>query len=440
MIAKPRAQGFGGHSWHNFAAFFVPKPCCTLRPLPHSAPVGRWRWCPCLLTLSSARSPYRTREPILHMVDFLSKYISRHFKFDDVLSLGGEVVPAETTINRSPGAIAQASKIVRRRVLMLLKVLPYICVGGFVVTFFHDISFKWDLPFPIFGRDHVDVNYLFRTLTVSGLIGYGTNWLAIKMLFKPRHRRPIWGQGLIPANKDNIARNMARAINANLLNEEQIKDKIHRAQIAPKLNKAFIKGASGLLNDKEFQDEVKAVILEFLTGYLNNPATKARVLREIEGMVKEESEKRFGGKLIVRFLGINFESSVNKMMTSLPNLVKDMLDMDEFMNRLDKNLMDNSEAMEGYLAHLIFELVDRINIYEVLRSQLASFDETQLEELILNATNEHLDYIQYLGAFLGILGGLVLLEPVVMTTILVFFIGSLFALDTFLHNLRRRPE
>lgn len=53
---------------------------------------------------------------------------------------------------------------------------------------------------------------------VGAFIGYITNWLAIKMLFRPHHEKRIFGiklpftPGLIPKEKDRIAKSVGKLL------------------------------------------------------------------------------------------------------------------------------------------------------------------------------------------------------------------------------------
>lgn len=54
---------------------------------------------------------------------------------------------------------------------------------------------------------------------VTGLIGWGTNGLAIQMLFNPVRRRgwgPLGWQGVIPANAERMASICVRLMTSNL--------------------------------------------------------------------------------------------------------------------------------------------------------------------------------------------------------------------------------
>ena len=75
-------------------------------------------------------------------------------------------------------------------------------------------------------NDSVALDGLLRMLSVSGLIGFLTNWLAVAMLFQPRQRRPIFGQGLIPAQRELVIARLAQAISERLINAQLIHQQI----------------------------------------------------------------------------------------------------------------------------------------------------------------------------------------------------------------------
>jgi len=65
-------------------------------------------------------------------------------------------------------------------------------------------------------------------IALAGSVGYGTNFLAVQMLFKPRKPfrsiplRWIWRQGLIPAKQAEMARVVGEEVEARLLPPESI--------------------------------------------------------------------------------------------------------------------------------------------------------------------------------------------------------------------------
>jgi len=67
---------------------------------------------------------------------------------------------------------------------------------------------------------------------IGAIIGYFTNWLAIKMLFRPYKAIRIAGRtlpftpGLLPREKDNLAISLGKTVSKELLTPESYYSKI----------------------------------------------------------------------------------------------------------------------------------------------------------------------------------------------------------------------
>src|SRR5699024_10100300 len=85
--------------------------------------------------------------------------------------------------------------------LNVLALFPSFLVAAFVISFFWDFA---GLSATLLGYT-LNFSGLLKIVSVSGLIGFLTNWVAITMLFKPAQKRPLLGHGLIPAQKNRIA-------------------------------------------------------------------------------------------------------------------------------------------------------------------------------------------------------------------------------------------
>ena len=71
----------------------------------------------------------------------------------------------------------------------------------------------------------IELTYIARPL-IGAVIGYITNDIAIRMLFRPRRAKYIFGfrlpftPGLIPKEKARIAASIGEAVSKNLMNRE----------------------------------------------------------------------------------------------------------------------------------------------------------------------------------------------------------------------------
>ena len=70
------------------------------------------------------------------------------------------------------------------------------------------------------------------TIVMGTVIGYGTNYLAVKMMFRPKTEVKLFGRtlpftpGVIPKQKDKLAGAIGSAVGTSLLTKEDIKSKL----------------------------------------------------------------------------------------------------------------------------------------------------------------------------------------------------------------------
>ena len=149
-------------------------------------------------------------------------------------------------------------------ILNALKVSPWLCASGFGLTF--SIILISELGASVeggfigtinaFTQEYEVLLNILKTLSISGLIGYGTNYIAIRMLFRPVERRPIWGQGLIPSQKDRIIYTLAEGLHKHILSQELIRKRVEESGLVRKVNELAMDGVVGLIKDDELRLEL----------------------------------------------------------------------------------------------------------------------------------------------------------------------------------------
>lgn len=360
----------------------------------------------------------------------LKRYFDRHFKFDQIFNGGSEGGM------KAPPQRRQASKAFKR-LLFFLKSLSVVSFLAFVASFFWDFGPEDKLPF-FFGQE-LPLTALIRTMSVSGIIGFGTNWLAIKMLFRPVFRRPIWGQGLIPAQKDRIVWQLAGGIHKHILNEEMIRARIEESGLITKVNDIVLNGLENLLEDEEFKREIKVITYKRLKTDLGKEEVRLRFTRLIDEKLEENLTSGLKGlvfKSYRKFSPKEYDAMISGVLDKVPGTVVTIIEeLEKESVAIVESLKDRQGDMEEFLSRLVLDVLERIDVHKLLRKQMAGFDEAKLENMIWTATNEQLLYIQYLGTILGILGGLLIWQPLLMVCIFGSLLFILFLLDIALYNL-----
>ena len=184
-------------------------------------------------------------------------------------------------------------------------------------------------------------------ILISGAIGWITNWVAIKMLFRP-HREINFGlfkiQGLIPKRKAEIGSGIANIIQNELISVKDVISNIDREEFSKRLNKLI--------------DEV-----------LN---------KNLKKKVKEKFP----------FLQVFFTDKVAK---DIGNAIKSII-------------MENQEKIFEIFSNYAEENID----FEIIISdKISNFSLDKLEEIITLLANKELKHIEVIGAVLGMIIGAV---------------------------------
>ncbi len=322
------------------------------------------------------------------------------------------------------------------------KLLPVLRLVPLVLGALFLASFAWDFDGVVLnlaGR-LLHLDGLLRILSVSGLIGFATNWLAITMLFNPRRRRPVFGQGLIPAQRDRVIYRLAKAVSEELINEEIIKRKIEEAQIIPRYRELAMSVTRGVLEDPDFRNDLKALTADYVERVLTSEEVRRRIvdytIEKIEAYVGEG----VGGLALKAYRYLNeedFKRRIDKAIHQIPGSLDLVLDeMDAMLDRLPEKIEARAEDIEDWATRAVLGFVEQLDVYGMIMGNMERYDERQLEDLLRRTTNEQLNYIKYLGGVLGFVGGLVIWEPVLSVVTLTALGLLLFGLDEGLMRLR----
>ncbi|MBK9383711.1 MAG: DUF445 family protein [Planctomycetes bacterium] len=139
---------------------------------------------------------------------------------------------------------------------------------------------------------------------VGALIGYVTNWLAVRMIFRPR--RPIGisflsFQGVLPRRKDAFARSIASAVGSHLFTSEDLSKlvrdpEVHRALEAgiERRMGTFVDGIkqkvpmAGMFLQGSMLELAREKILEMSEGLLGEIAGHLETSADLQGSIERK--------------------------------------------------------------------------------------------------------------------------------------------------------
>lgn len=126
---------------------------------------------------------------------------------------------------------------------------------------------------------------------VGSLLGFITNFIAIKLLFRPKKKR-LGIQGLLPKRQSELAERAGSIVNEYLVNSEEIRRKIDRDKLHQSIEKFLEKNKVKLWDIPILKSTIKTIISSLFLdrdGYFNRNIIEAII---DEGMVSRIVEQK----------------------------------------------------------------------------------------------------------------------------------------------------
>ncbi|MDU6175474.1 MAG: DUF445 family protein [Clostridium perfringens] len=162
---------------------------------------------------------------------------------------------------------------------------------------------------------------------IGAVIGYITNWLAIKMLFRPREAKYIFGMklpftpGLIPKEKSRIANKVGETVGTHLLNSDSLSKALKDDKIKAKFNEVAKEKINQVINSNStLEDSLKNTLGE------NYYALKENMINNIAKTILESiKEEEFKNK--VKFYIVD---SIKEGLNKRPEKIIDFINSNKF--------------------------------------------------------------------------------------------------------------
>lgn len=181
---------------------------------------------------------------------------------------------------------------------------------------------------------------------IAALVGWFTNFIAVKMLFHPKNPVNILGvytlQGIFPKNQKKVAENIGRMVAEELLSSEDLKEKLNNPE--------------NILSIKELV-EAKIDFYLNVTFPKNYPITAAIVGDKRKSKLKE--------------------AVMDEVHESVPAMI------------------------DSYMANI----EEKFNVEHIIQEKVNNLSPERLEDLIMKLLNKEFKFIEYIGAVIGFLIG-----------------------------------
>lgn len=283
---------------------------------------------------------------------------------------------------------------------------------------------------------------------IGAVIGYFTNFIAVKMLFRPhrpimigKHRLPFT-PGLIPKRKDELGGAIGKAISDVLLTRDDLEKALPADSIKEMIVDEVWGGvermhenerplatiAGDYLSETELDglvDKLEQVVTQKLTDAIGRINISRIVVEEGTRVVQEKVQ----GTMLAMFatpemigslagpIGESIENYIQEHGEERVRIIvhDELLRLEDMpLKRLmaklpvDRNLIVRAVDVlyDACVDGAIGKLLDRVNIAEIVEDKIRAMDVAALEELILSVMKKELNAIVNLGALIGFIIGL----------------------------------
>lgn len=284
---------------------------------------------------------------------------------------------------------------------------------------------------------------------VGALIGYITNAIAIKMLFRPvkpvylgKFRLPLT-PGLIPKEKARLARTIGDVVGQELLSE----DSVRRALLAPEMKEKIRAAAQALiekgqgctdtlgsllsrLTSQEKAGQLVAQGKESLSRFLADKLIEADLGATAAHSIGEGVRRNALGDMLRQILSDKIKQSVMQQVQQTVNgylvrhaqeLVEGAVDREtqkllsarvcDLASQYQDKLPLLTQRLEGLYQQLVENNLSRVltalDIPAIVRQRIESIADQDLEQLVMTVVDRELKAIVALGALLGFVMGFV---------------------------------
>ena len=284
---------------------------------------------------------------------------------------------------------------------------------------------------------------------IGAIIGYATNWIAVKMLFRPHHEVRLWGiklpftPGVIPKGQGRLARAVGKAVEEQLLTKEVLSRVLLSEETKNKVKAAVCdwikrekhstltleKAAVGLISEEtveHFLEEGKEQVTEAIARKITEMNPGKMVADKVLEAAKEKlAESMFGMMLggsmlepiaqmveerLNEYLEDNGKEYIGKIVDAEADKLKEYT-VGEVLFMLEDKGIDIPQIVVNVYEKLVNEkladVMKALNLSGIVEDRINAMEVAEVEELLLSIMKKELRAVVNLGALIGLVLGLI---------------------------------
>lgn len=278
---------------------------------------------------------------------------------------------------------------------------------------------------------------------IGAVIGYGTNWIAIKMLFRPLKPVKIgnftlpFTPGIIPKRKDKLAKAIGESVGNNLFT----KSDMEKMLLSEEIESAVIEGIFGFLQQEtEVQDVLLQIVDEekyftvredlkqIISAKIKNGLLKAEIGEIISKEGGQVIRDKVKGSMLKMFVTDGLiDSIVGPMGHEIEKYIREhgeekilpvvedeincleTTSMKALSQQVEKDKEKWEEIVRNIYQNVILKyvkgLLESLDISKVVEEKVNQMEVLELEKLLLSIMKKELGAIVNLGALIGLILG-----------------------------------
>jgi len=213
---------------------------------------------------------------------------------------------------------------------------------------------------------------------IGAFIGYSTNIVAIRMLFRPLREIRIFGiklpftPGILPKQRKRLAQSIGAMVERELITPQVLRDRLEKVDI-----NGFTQSFSEFLRREEIKKELEAKGRILLRGVLLKLTSFQRLF----------------------ITAAQYDLTLDE---KIPEIIEDIISNIESLlkeERIKKKLLT---AVDGQIENILAS----VNIKSLVSDRIDSLDIERVERIILDVMSDQFKWIEIFGGVLGFLIGL----------------------------------
>lgn len=284
---------------------------------------------------------------------------------------------------------------------------------------------------------------------IGAIIGYATNWIAVKMLFRPHKEVRVWGwklpftPGVIPKGQGRLARAVGRAVEEQLLTREvleeellsedkiqKIKEMVSEWVEKQKASEKTVKEAAGELTSEDavedFIDSTEEKMTDTIFERIQEMDPGHMIAEKVLEAAKEKlAESMFGmmiGGSMLEPIAKQVEEKINEYVAEYGRPYVEQVVMKESLKLQETTVGSTFTAVESYgldlpelvasqyesiLREKLPEILEALHLSKIVEDRINAMEVAEVEELVMSIMRKELGAVVNLGALIGLLLGLV---------------------------------